>query len=307
MTAVVDSRLELAEGVAARAAAFTSFDELARSGRRIDVIHVCTPSASHAELVQSAIALGANIVVEKPVAPDAATTIALVRAASERGVALVPVHQFLFQPGVQRILAARERLGVLVRCVFHATSAGSELTGVAPDQLVAEILPHPLALFARLATVPVSDLQWTVTRPDAGELRAISAAGGATFEIVISARARPTRAQLEVFGTRCSAFADLFHGFAVFEPGRVTPVRKATRPFTVAGSTIVRAGANLAVRASRQETAYPGLRTLVRLVYRSIVTGSPPPISAEETIAVAQARDAILTDAAAPAPARTPP
>jgi predicted dehydrogenase len=307
LSAVVDRRLEHARSIAGAAPAFTSLEELAARMGQIDVIHICTPPGSHVELVEHALALGAHVVVEKPVAPNGAATQALLAAASARRLTLTPVHQFLFQPGVQRLLAARHRLGTLVRCTFHATSAGAEIIGIGPDELVADVLPHPLALFSRLAPVPVSDLQWSATRPQPGELRAISADDGATYEIVISTRVRPTRAELEVFGTRASARADLFHGFALVEQGAVTPIRKATRPFEVAGATFTRAGANLAARASRGETAYPGLRELVRLTYRSIVAGSPPPISSKETLAVALARDAILRGAAAPAPARTPP
>jgi len=307
LIAVVDPQPGRASRFAGAAAALTSVDELAALSMPIDVVHVCTPPASHVEIVGHALALGAHVIIEKPVAPDGAATHALLEAAAARGLTLTPVHQFLFQSGVQRILRASERLGSLVRCTFQAASAGTEITGTEPDRLVEDVLPHPLALFSRLAPVPISDLSWNVTRPHPGELRAIADADGTTFEIAISTRARPTRAELDVIGTCASARADLFHGFAVFEQGAVGPVGKAMRPFELAGATFARAGANLAARAARRETAYPGLRELVRLTYRSIVTGSPPPISAEETIAVAQARDAILTDAAAPAPARTPP
>jgi predicted dehydrogenase len=302
VVAVVDPQLELAQRLARSAAAVRTLDELAAAPRTIDVVHVCTPPSSHVELVQQAIALGAHVVVEKPVAPDGATTAALVASASKRGVTLVPVHQFLFQPGVQRILAAQERFGTIVRCAFHAASAGAAATGMPPDDLVAEILPHPLALFSGLAPVPVSDLEWTVTRPAAGELRAVSVSNGTTFEIVISARARPARAELEVFGTQASARADLFHGFAVFEPGAVSRIRKAARPFAVAGTTLLVGGANLAGRAMRRETAYPGLRELVRTTYNSISTGSPAAVTMNETVSVAVARDAILRGVGVQAP-----
>ena len=47
-------------------------------------------------------------------------------------------------------------------------------------------------------------------------------------------------------------------------------------------------------RAARGETAYPGLRELIRRTYASIADEAPPPITPEETLAVAAARDAIL-------------
>ena len=115
-------------------------------------MHVCTPLESHVSVAEEAIALGAHVVVEKPMTADAASTDALLAAAQARGVLAVPVHQFLFQPGVQRLLAARSRYGSLVRCVFEAATAGAEVTGLDRDELVADILPHPLALFSRLTS-----------------------------------------------------------------------------------------------------------------------------------------------------------
>ena len=318
LVAIVDPDLERARRLAGRAEAFASLDELGDRRDRVDVVHVCAPLTEHTSLVERALALGANLVVEKPFAPDAATTAALLATAEERRLFVVPVHQFLFQRGVQRLLASRHHFDPLVRCVFEATTAGAERTSLDPDDLVADILPHPLALFSRFASGVLPELEWQVVRPAPGELRALAICAGTTFEIAISTRARPTRATLDLLGSRASAHADLFHGFAVVERGGASRVRKLARPFTLAGATLGRAGGNLAVRAIAREVAYPGLRELVLRTYEAIASGSPPPIDAQETLAVARARDAILsvpiassrwalTAAAAPAPGRTPP
>lgn len=293
LVAVVDPDLERARAVRPRVRAVASLTELADEGP-IDVVHVCTPAATHASVVGTALELGANVIVEKPVAEHASATDTLLAAAASHGAMLVPVHQFLFQPGVERLLAARARLGTLVRVEFEAATAGADNGTLDADELVADILPHPLALFARLAPVLPSELEWLVRRPAAGELRAFADAGGTSFEIVVSTRGRPTRARLGVTGTTASAEVDLYHGFAVLEGGPATRTRKALRPFLRAASTLAGAGGNLAVRAARRESAYPGLRTLVRRTYEAISSGSPPPISAEETRAVAIARDALL-------------
>ena len=305
LVAVVDPNLERARGLGS-ATAVTSLEELAGRRGAVDVVHVCAPLSEHAELAEQAIALGAHLLIEKPLAPDAVTTAALVSAAEGQELMVVPVHQFLFQHGVQRLLAAQDRFGTLVRCVFEAATAGAELTRLGPDELVADILPHPLSLFARFAPATTRELDWAVTSPAAGELRAIAAGGGTTFEIAISTRARPTHATFSLHGSEASAHADLYHGFAVVEGGTASRTGKITRPFTVAGGTLGRAAWNLAARAVVRETAYPGLRTLVRKTYDAIATGSAPPIDGRETLAVASARDAILTAAGEPAPGQTP-
>ena len=293
LAAVADPRVEQARRVARGAVAVASLEDL-DSRVAIDVVHVCAPLAEHAGLAQQAILRGAHLIVEKPVAPDAAATASLLAAAERHGVLLVPVHQFLFQPGVQRVLFDRDRYGALVRCVFEAATAGADLKNLDRDELVAEILPHPLALFARLSSGELSQVDWVALRPAPGELRALGAVDGTTFEIAISTRGRPTRATLDVVGTAASAHADLYHGYATVERGSLTRTRKVARPFSLAGATVGRAGTNLTKRVLAREVAYPGLRELVRRTYSAIATGSPSPIPEGETLAVAAARDAIL-------------
>lgn len=291
IAAVVDPDLARARALADGARVETSIAEL---NDRVDVVHVCTPAETHVEIVGAALAAGAHVIVEKPAAPDAAATAALLDAAGRHGSMLVPVHQFVFQRGVQRLLHERERLGTIVRLEFEAATAGAEAGAIEPEELVEDILPHPLALFARLVDAELSELDWLVRRPAPGELRALAESDGTTLEIAISTRGRPVRARLGVTGTSASAEADLYHGFAVFEAGDVSRARKAARPFARSATTFAAAGGNLVRRAVARETAYPGLRELVKRTYEAIATGAPPPIGAEETLAVALARDRLL-------------
>lgn len=291
LVAAVDPRLEDARRLAGGGQAVTSLDDVRT---HVDVVHMCAPLAEHARLIEQALGLGAHVIAEKPLAPDAATTAALLNSAKERDLVVIPVHQFLFQPGLRRLLSGRDSFGALVRCVFEAHSAGAELTGLDPDELVAEILPHPLALFSRLAPAGISQLRWAAMRPAAGELRAVAEAGGTSFEIAISSRGRPTRLTFDLVGTTASGHADLFHGFAVIERGTGTGLRKVARPFALAGATLGRGGTNLGRRALTREVAYPGLRELVRQTYVAIAAGNPAPIPEREVLDVAEARDAIL-------------
>ena len=304
VVAVVDARIEQARRLAGDGEGFRSLDDL-DSRMSLDVVHICTPLATHVELAEQALMLGANVVVEKPLAADAESTAALLAVAMERRLLVVPVHQFVFQRGVRRLLSGRDRFGTLVRCVFEAATAGAGRMGLDPDDLVADILPHPLALFSRLTESGLAEAEWVVLRPTSGELRALTDVAGTTFEIVISTRGRPTRATLDVLGTTASAHADLFHGFAVIEPGSATRARKLARPFALAGATLGRASANLAQRGLSREVAYPGLRELVRSTHEAIAAGKPSPIDEREIIGVAAARDAILKTVKAAPPVRS--
>jgi len=298
VVAVVDPELVRARRLAGDAVAAPSLDAL-DPRLAIDVIHVCAPLGEHGRLAEQAIARGTHVIVEKPLTADALSTAAVLKAAKEREALVVPVHQFLFQPGVQRLVGAPDRYGSLVRCVFEAATAGADGSALDRDELVADILPHPLALFSRFTSASLSQIDWLVVRPAPGELRALADVDTTTFEIVISTRGRPTRATLDVVGTQASAHADLYHGFATVEHGSGSGLRKVARPFSLASATLGRAGANLTRRALARETAYPGLRELVRRTYDAIATGSPPPISEQETLEVARARDALLARVAA--------
>ena len=297
IVAVADLERARARALDPTAEAFATADELLDSVRP-DVVHVCTPVQTHAEIVAAALATGAHVVVEKPVAPDGGATGELLDRATEAGLLLVPVHQFLFQPGVMRLLARRDDLGRLVRCSFLAASAGSEKTGLDPDELVSEILPHPLSLFARVASSKLGELAWHVTRPGRGELRAIAVAGELSLEIAVTSNGRPTRTELELIGTRATGLADLFHGFATFDRGGRTRADKVARPLTRGLKTLGASTANLASRSARRESAYPGLHELVRRTYQAVAAGTASPIGPDETLAVAHARDRLLAPSA---------
>ncbi|MEZ0491333.1 Gfo/Idh/MocA family protein [Kineococcus sp. TBRC 1896] len=73
------------------------------AGDEVDLVHVCTPPSSHVELSREALAAGASVVLEKPVALSLAETDRLLAAerASSGSVAVVSQHRF--GSGVQRL------------------------------------------------------------------------------------------------------------------------------------------------------------------------------------------------------------
>ena len=84
-----------AQGATGAELAYRSAEELLADDR-IDVVHICTPNGSHAELVRAALAAGKHVVCEKPLATSAAEAEQLVQLAAGTGlVAAVPfVYRF---------------------------------------------------------------------------------------------------------------------------------------------------------------------------------------------------------------------
>jgi predicted dehydrogenase len=98
--------------------AYASVDELLADDA-IDVVHVCTPNALHADQASAALAAGKHVVCEKPLAtsvPDAAALVEQAASASRGGTPLVATVPFVyrFHPLV-REARARVQAGQLGR------------------------------------------------------------------------------------------------------------------------------------------------------------------------------------------------
>jgi len=297
VSGVVDPVRERAQGVARAGGGAPVFISVAEAlaGEAHVAAHVCTPLSTHVELISTLLGAGLHVVAEKPVAVSYEETVTLVDQASAAGLILCPVHQFLFEDGFLELLDGLAASGPIRHIDMVASSAGAEGGGPgAAEQVMADILPHPLSLMRRIVGPDLGDTEWAATGDHLGEMRAMATCSGATLGILISMGGRPTRNTLRVMGENGTTHVDLFHGFAVTEPPSVTRARKISRPLTLATRSLATATLNLAARGARRETAYPGLRELFRRCYSAILDGGPPPIENEETLDVARARDRIL-------------
>lgn len=291
------SRATALSGTAGRAPVFADVAS-ALQATTPTVVHVCTPLPTHRAVIEAALHADCHVIGEKPLTATAPEAEALCALAAARGRHLVPVHQFPFQPGVRDLLAKHDALGTIVHVELTMASAGASDPRDA-DDVVAEILPHCLSLTQVLlptshGDASLSGLPWQVTRVSPGEWRITAHASTASIAYLISMSARPTCAELRVFGTTASAVADLFHGYSVIDTGAVTRASKAVRPFRVAGRSMVAASANLARRGLRAESAYPGLQALVHRAYLAFAGRGDVPISPRTLLDVARARDRLI-------------
>jgi predicted dehydrogenase len=89
-------------------------EHTASSGRElierddVDLVHICTPNSTHAELAHAAIAAGKAVICEKPLAVDASSAAGLVEAAVTAGVVNAVPFIYRYYPTVRE---ARERIG----------------------------------------------------------------------------------------------------------------------------------------------------------------------------------------------------
>lgn len=97
------------------ATAYTDYQQFL-AHPELDLVSICTPSGTHAELGIEAAAAGRHVLVEKPIEVTLARAKALIEACDRHGVKLGVIFQSRFLPAVQAIRAAvgEGRLGRLM-------------------------------------------------------------------------------------------------------------------------------------------------------------------------------------------------
>ncbi len=300
MVAIADSNQSAAQSFADRFSQARIFIDAAEMLAKtpLDVLHVCSPTASHRQIAESAINAGVHLLIEKPLAATADETIALFDLAAKHLVNLCPVHQFAFQPGVGKAAKNLRQIGRLIHLEAKICSAGG--TGLSPDKLdliAVDILPHPLSLMQAFLGNQMSAENWEIVRPAAGELRISKQSSEISLSILISMNSRPTTNNFQIFGTDGTIHLDLFHGYSIVERGKTSRTTKIWHPFDLALRHFSAAAINLVQRGVRRETAYPGLRQLTQKFYQTIKTGAPAPVTPAEAIMVAQIRDRVIEQA----------
>lgn len=88
------------------AGVYASVDELLASGLDIDLVSVCTPPATHAEIVVALLDAGMNVLLEKPMSPSVAECDQMLEAQRRSGKSLSVVAQNRFRDDLAILKAA---------------------------------------------------------------------------------------------------------------------------------------------------------------------------------------------------------
>ncbi len=280
------------------AESFSSAAEMLNQ-KQINVLHVCSPTATHPAIAEIAVKFGVNLFIEKPLAPTAEETIRLYDSASKNNVHICPVHQFAFQKGVEKAKKMLPRIGQIIHMQSNICSAGGfdGLDDEKLDSIASDILPHPLSLFQSVLNDLLPEEGWKVFRPHSGELRIYGNTQKISLSIFISMNSRPTVNSFQIIGTNGTIHLDLFHGFAFMETGKGSRARKILSPFNLASKLFTTAAFNLGQRIVQSEAAYPGLQKLVDSFYQSVRENKESPITSGQAINIARIRDYLISHA----------
>lgn len=175
----------------------------------VDVVSICTPPAQHRVHVEAALRAGKDVICEKPLVGSVSAVDELAAVAAEVGHQVMPIFQYRFGNGLQRLKHLVDA-GVAGRPyvvnVDLAWSRGSdyyatpwrgrwdsELGGVITTHavhvidMVVHVLGPPVAVWARMATlvndIETEDCAAITLRWPGGALATVSATLGSTVEI----------------------------------------------------------------------------------------------------------------------------
>jgi predicted dehydrogenase len=298
VAAVCDSDPARAKAVAAAHGVPAVYDDVAEMCRReaLDAVDVCTPPASHAQVVVSALEARAHVLVEKPMATSVAECDAMIAAARRASRVLSVAHSDLFYPA---FLAARRRLQrgdvgefrgmriLLATPASYITARPEHWAHRLPGGVMGETGPHAvymtLAFIPRIAAAHVRarkvlpEYPWSPYEDYRIELEG----EGASSSIALTYTTRHWAAQVELWGEDGILRADL-------ESQSVGLYRRGALTSAGVGLSTVReaaAGVLTAARAGLLRATGRALGTHDALVQRfaaAIRDGAPPPVTAED-------------------------
>jgi predicted dehydrogenase len=267
-----------------------------------DVIVICTPHPSHPALTVEALATGAHVLVEKPLAVEVRDADAMIDAADRAGRLLGVCFQQRFRPVIAaaRELIAEGRLGRLVRAsivdplyrpnIYYGTAGWrgtwqGEGGGVLMNQA-----PHTLDLLCHLAGPP--ETVWGMSRRRSQPMEAEDTAmalleypGGAVGTIAVSTT-EPGLQRIELVGDRGRIeIVGETLAFQRFEPPLLEHLRTATemfeQPAVVTESVVLPLGRGDHLDVHQDFAA-------------AIRTGVPPRVSARDALWSLELANAIV-------------
>jgi predicted dehydrogenase/nucleoside-diphosphate-sugar epimerase len=277
--------------VAPDAKQFRSLTELLAAGG-VDVVHICTPPASHVPLAIEALEAGRHIYVEKPFAESSKDAERILEIAKDRGLKVAAGHQLLHEKPTR---VAAELLPSLGR-ISHIESYFSfrpvrRVPGgrvpLASDLQLLDILPHPVYLLLHFLNLSGSGRPelLALNIGEGGTVHALIKQGHLTGTLVVTLEGRPVESYMRVVGTNGALHADYIRGTVQRQIGPGTSgIDKVLSPFRLAEQLVFGTTAALGVRAMNRQRSYPGLVELFDAFYGAVQTGAPSPVTNENIL-----------------------
>jgi len=274
-----------------------------------DIIHVLTPPDTHPELSMMAMSRGCHVLVEKPMATTLAAAEAMVETAKRHNVRLCAGYNMLFDDLVQAAsnVVATGAVGEVVSVEAHYAYNALRNPALVEDGAhhchwsyrlnggpLEDLMPHMAALVLPYLGGSATEVT-TVTRNrgvlPAGwddEVRVLLASDRVLGMISISLSERPDLIALTVKGTRGEVRANLFSGVLTVQTRSALPraLARGLSGFQLSAQSAVASLKNLYNFAAGRIDKSSGLAKLISRFYESVRTGTEPPLTPEQCLAV---------------------
>ena len=276
---------------------------------RPDIVHVLTPPHTHDPIVRQALAAGAHVICEKPMTGTERETAALLDAAAQAGKVLVESRNLMFNDAILTLqyMVADGKLGQVVECDvlmsldFLAGPFGDpNLAGQVdlPAGAIHDFLPHLVYLYQSVAGLGDDYNVYGVLKNRTGNVRArfdhldVLIDGPVRGRLRVATDAYPEAFRMIVRGTKATVETDLYNPYLRFD---AAPNVGKRAPFghVANGRKLARAGWRNLRDKIMQHTTMHGMPRMLEAVYRSILTGTTPPITPAEMLATARLCDLI--------------
>ncbi len=293
---LVDRDISRAQAQAQRFSVKRTFDNLTDLlALRPDVVHVLTPPALHLDAVVAALAAGAHVYVEKPMALSVAECETMTRAAAAANRQLCVGHNWLYSPAMlqARQLIAKGRFGAVVQAsasfnydVRRNPSFGQyHWSKNLPGGLAEDLAVHQIGALVRLIGAPrltyaVSKTAAQIPGAKSADVRAVIEGERGLGTCAVSLRALPDMALLDIWCERAMLRANISSMTLTIH--RDLPVKRSIARglsnFDVAsqlvGSTV---SSTLKLLTRRVDGSY-GIVPLIHAFYRALESSRPSPV-----------------------------
>ncbi len=296
--------------------AYDDFDEMLNK-EKLDVVHILTPPQLHKEMAVKAAQKGCHILLEKPMAMNAAEAREIVNAAEKNNIKLCVGHNHVYDPIMieARRLINKGLLGDIVSVEsWYGFNLGKNLnnrymmpgaekhwTMGLPGKLYQNLLPHPLSVLADIIGYPDQLTAYTTggkvvkTMPH-DELRVLAKCGKKIGFISVSLSVSPRYQIMNIYGTKMSLNLDFLnkalirHSVSKVLPGAFS---RALINLSIAEVLMGSTFRNVWKTLTKTFTPYDGTEILIKEFYRSITEEKTVPISAEDGFKGMEAMDKI--------------
>jgi len=319
LIAVSDPSQEAREALAEKYHIHKTYDTLTAmlKNEKIDVVHILAPVQFHAELAIEAMNYGCHVLVEKPMAVNAAAANKMIATAKRKKVKLSVGHNHLFDSVIieTRKIIASGKLGKITSMEsWYGASLSSDGSNralsygarnawfyLAPGKLYQDYISHPISLLTDILgdvsiVKAVTKYNRIVPFMDSDELHVLLENKTTTGMLSVSLAVSPRYQFVKIYGTRGTLHADLLNNYLSVETVSGVLPKTINRNLTnfSKGFALIGAGVRNLTRFMLGKLGlFDGTERMIRLFYRSILLDEPLPVTPEEGLLSMQLMDEI--------------